>query len=226
MRLNNRYPSSISPEQLLKAYMLGIFPMADSRKDKKIVFIDPEYRALMPIGKFKASKSLIRLVRKRPFEITMNKAFVDVIKSCAIVNRTETWINKEIENLFISLYKMKYAHSIECWQKEKLVGGVYGIALGGVFFAESMFSSVSNGSKVALINLVARLWQSGFKILDVQFLNDHLIQFGTYEISKATFKHKLEKAIQLEVDFYSLASTDDDFFDCLSTFLQARIETS
>jgi len=92
--LSNRYPSSISPEQLIQAYMLGIFPMASSRKDKKIVFVDPEYRALMPIGKFKASKSLIRLAKKRPFEITMNKAFVNVIRSCAIVNRTETWINQ------------------------------------------------------------------------------------------------------------------------------------
>ena len=224
--MNNRYPSSISPEQLIQAYMLGIFPMANSRKDKKIVFVDPEYRALMPIDKFKASKSLIRLASKRPFEITTNKAFVDVIKSCAIVNRSETWINQEIESLFISLNKMRYAHSIECWQKKKLVGGIYGIALGGVFFAESMFSTVSNGSKIALINLVARLWQNGFKILDVQFLNDHLIQFGTYEITKATFKQKLKKAIQLNVNFYSLPSTDDDFFDSLSTFLQARIETS
>ena len=200
--------------------------MADSRKDKKVMFIDPEYRALMPIGKFKASKSLIRLARKRPFEITMNKAFADVIRSCAIINRNETWINEEIENLFISLNKMRYAHSIECWQKQKLVGGIYGVALGGVFFAESMFSAVSNGSKIALINLVAKLWQNRFKILDVQFSNDHLIQFGTYEITKAKFKQKLEKAIYLKNNFYSLASTDDDFFDCLSTFLQARIETS
>ena len=121
------------------------------------------------------------------FQITMNRAFTDVIKSCASKNRTETWINEEIENLFISLNKMKYAHSIECWQKNQLVGGIYGVALGGVFFAESMFSCVSNGSKVALINLVARLWEGGFKILDVQFLNDHLIQFGAYEITKSKF---------------------------------------
>ena len=206
--------------------MLGIFPMAENRKDEKIIFIDPEYRALIPISKFKASKSLIRLAKKRPFKITMNKAFSDVITSCAIINRTETWINREIENLFISLNKMKYAHSVECWQNNQLVGGIYGIALGGVFFAESMFSDVSNGSKIALINLVARLWESGFKILDVQFLNDHLKQFGAYEITKTKFKQDLEKAIQLEIDFYSLPSSDEDFFNCLSTFLQVRIETS
>ena len=206
--------------------MLGIFPMAENRKDEKIIFIDPEYRALIPINKFMASKSLLRLAKKRPFKITMNRAFADVIASCATINRTETWINEKIENLFISLNKMKYAHSIECWQNNQLVGGIYGIALGGVFFAESMFSCVSNGSKIALINLVARLWKSGFKILDVQFLNDHLIQFGAYEITKAKFKQDLEKAIQFKINFYSLPSTDEDFFNCLSTFLHARIETS
>ena len=206
--------------------MLGIFPMAENRKDEKIIFIDPEYRALIPINKFKASKSLLRLAKKRPFKITMNRAFANVIASCATINRNETWINKKIENLFISLNKMKYAHSIECWKNNQLVGGIYGIALGGVFFAESMFSCVSNGSKIALINLVARLWKSGFKILDVQFLNDHLIQFGAYEITKAKFKQDLEKAIQFKINFYSLPSTDEDFFNCLSTFLHARIETS
>ena len=206
--------------------MLGIFPMARNRKDEEVIFIDPEYRALIPINKFKASKSLVRLAKKRPFKITMNRAFADVIASCATINRNETWINKKIENLFISLNKMKYAHSIECWQNNRLIGGIYGIALGGVFFAESMFSCVSNGSKIALINLVARLWKSGFKILDIQFLNDHLIQFGAYEVTKTKFKQDLEKAIQLKINFYSLPSTDEDFFNCLSTFLHARIETS
>ena len=226
MYLSNRYSSLISPEQLVKAYTHGIFPMAESRNDKKIIFIDPEYRALMPISKFKASKSLIRLAKKRPFKITMNEAFANVIRSCAIVNRKETWISEEIENLFISLNKLGYAHSVECWQNKQLIGGIYGVALGGVFFAESMFSYISNGSKIALINLVARLWKSGFKILDVQFLNDHLIQFGAYEINKTKFKQDLDKAIRLKTDFYYLPSTDDDFFNCLSTFLQSRIETS
>ncbi len=226
MYVNDRYQSSISPEQLVRAYKHGIFPMADSRKDKNIFFIDPEYRALIPISKFKAPKSLIRLAKKRPFEITMNKAFEDVIRSCATINRTETWINDEIENLFIRLNKLKYAHSVECWRNNQLIGGIYGVALGGVFFAESMFSCISNGSKIALINLVARLWESGFKILDVQFLNDHLIQFGAYEINKTKFKQDLTEAIELKTEFYCLPSSDDDFFNCLSTFLQARIETS
>ena len=216
----------ITSEQIIRAYMLGMFPMAESRTSKKFFFVDPEFRAVIPILNFHISKSLLRLVKKRPFKITLNKAFPDVIKSCATINRTETWINKEIESLFISLYEMKQAHSVECWQDNKLVGGIYGLAIGGIFFAESMFSSVPNGSKIALLNLVARLWRTGFKILDVQFLNDHLLQFGAHEISKNEFQTNLQEAIQLDVDILSFGETDDDFSDCLSTFLQARMEMS
>ncbi len=121
---------------------------------------------------------------------------------------------------------MKKAHSVECWQDNQLVGGIYGLAIGGVFFAESMFSSVPNGSKIALLNLVAILWKTGFKILDVQFLNDHLLQFGAYEISKNEFQSSLQNAIQLEVEILSFGKTDNDFFNCLLTFLQARMEMS
>ena len=216
----------ITPDQLIRAYMLGMFPMSESRTNKKFFFVDPKFRAVIPIFNFHISKSLLRIVKKRPFKITLNKAFPDVIKSCATINRTETWINKEIESLFISLYEMKYAHSVECWKDEQLVGGVYGLAIGGVFFAESMFSAMPNTSKIALLNLVARLWRTGFRILDVQFINDHLLQFGAYEISKNDFQTKLQKAIQLEVDILSFGGTDDDFSGCLSTFLQARMEMS
>ena len=216
----------ITLDQIIRAYMLGMFPMSESRTNKKFFFVDPEFRAIIPIFNFHISKSLLRLVKKKPFKISINKAFQDVIKSCATINRTETWINKEIESLFISLYEMKQAHSVECWQNNQLVGGIYGLAIGGVFFAESMFSSVPNGSKIALLNLVARLWRTGFKILDVQFLNDHLLQFGAHEISKNEFQTNLREAIQLDVDILSFGKTDDDFSDCLSTFLQARMEMS
>ena len=224
--MSGRNNKIITSEQLIRAYTLGIFPMSDSRTNKKIFFVDPKFRAVIPISNFHISRSLLRLIKKKPFKITMNKAFPDVIKSCATINRTETWINKEIENLFISLHKHKYAHSVECWQKKQLVGGIYGLAIGGAFFAESMFSSITNGSKLALLNLVARLWKTGFKILDVQFLNDHLLQFGAHEISKEEFQINLQKAIQLEVDLLSFGTTDEDFSDCLSTFLQAKIEMS
>ena len=217
---------NINSDQLIKAYMLGMFPMSESRTNKKIFFVDPEFRAVIPIFNFHISKSLLRLAKKRPFKISINKAFPDVIKSCANINRTETWINEQIESLFISLNETKQAHSVECWQNNQLVGGVYGLAIGGVFFAESMFSSVPNGSKIALLNLVARLWITGFKILDVQFLNDHLLQFGAYEISKNEFQANLKMAAQLEVDILSIGETDDDFSYCLSTFLQERMEMS
>jgi len=224
--LNNTLNITISANELLKAYTLGYFPMAESRNDKNLVFIDPECRALIPIEKFHVSKSLFRLVNKRPFTITMNQAFSSVIHKCATINRDDTWINLEIEKLFITLNEMKYAHSIECWDNHKLVGGIYGLAIGGVFFAESMFSSVPNGSKVALLNLVARLWKTGFKILDVQFLNDHLIQFGAYEVEKVSFKKDLKSVVNMKNTFYSSPSKDEDFFEILSTFLQAKIDKS
>ena len=206
--------------------MVGYFPMAESRKDKNLIFINPEYRALIPIEKFHISKNLSRLVKKKPFTITMNQAFSSVIKNCATLNRDDTWINLEIEKLFISLNKMKYAHSVECWENQKLVGGIYGLAIGGIFFAESMFSCVPNGSKVALLNLVARLWKTGFKMLDVQFLNDHLIQFGAYEVEKAIFQKDLKKVIRVENQFDSSPSTDYHFFESSLMFLHARIDKS
>ena len=224
--MKHKHNISITPKELIKAYMLGYFPMAESRKDKNLVFIDPEYRALIPIEKFHISKSLYRLGKKKPFTITMNQAFSSVIKNCATINRKDTWINLEIEKLFITLNKIGYAHSIECWDNQKLVGGIYGLAIGGIFFAESMFSCVPNGSKIALLNLVARLWITGFKILDVQFLNDHLIQFGAYEVGKAHFKKDLKKLIGINNQFNSFSSKDNDFFESLLMFLQARIDRS
>ena len=206
--------------------MLGIFPMSDSRNSEKTYFVNPEQRGVIPIKEFHVSKSLLRLIKKRPFKITLNNAFPEVIRSCATINRTDTWINKEIETLFVQLNKQHYAHSIECWKDDELVGGIYGIAIGGVYFAESMFSSVSNASKIALVNLVARLWKTGFQLLDVQFLNDHLIQFGAYQIKKTDFKQKLEIAMKIKANLYSIGSTDEDFFDCLSEFLQTNTEMS
>ena len=226
MNLKDEHNISITPNELIRAYMLGYFPMSESRNDKNLLFIDPEYRALMPIEKFYISKSLSRLVKKKPFTITMNQAFSLVIRNCATMNRNDSWINLEIEKLFISLNDMKYAHSIECWDNQTLVGGIYGLAIGGVFFAESMFSCVPNGSKVALLNLVARLWKTGFKMLDVQFLSDHLIQFGAYEVRKARFKKDLQNLLDIENQFISLSSKDDDFFESVLMFMQARIDKS
>ena len=224
--MKNKHHNSIEPEDLIKLYMVGIFPMSNDREDKEIFFINPEHRTIIPIKKFHFSKSLKRLIKQRPFKITFNKAFPQVIDACANINRNETWINKEIESLFISLHKMQYAHSIECWKDNKLVGGIYGLAIGGVFFAESMFSSVSNGSKIALANLVAMLWKTGFKLLDVQFLNEHLLQFGAHEITKHQFKNKLELALEIEANLYSIGLTDNDLFECLSLLVHSNIDKS
>lgn len=224
--MENRNNNIITPNNLIECYVNGIFPMSNSREDKEVFFVDPEYRTLIPIKGFHFSKSLKRLIKKRPFNITINKCFPDVIRACAIYNRDETWINLRIQNLFISLNEMKYAHSIECWQDKKLVGGIYGLAIGTVFFAESMFSKVPNGSKIALSNLVAKLWQENFKILDVQFLNEHLIQFGAFEITKSQFKEKLALALKTKAIFHSKELTDDDLFENLSSFIHANIEMS
>ena len=224
--MKNKYHNSIKPEDLIKLYSLGIFPMSKDREDEEIFFVNPDYRTIIPIREFHFSKSLKRLIRQRPFKITFNKAFPQVIQSCANINRNETWINKEIESLFISLHKMQYAHSIECWKDNELIGGIYGLAIGGVFFAESMFSSVSNGSKIALANLVARLWKTGFKLLDVQFLNEHLLQFGAHEITKYQFERKLKLALEIEADLYSIESIDDDLFKFLSLLVHSSMDKS
>ena len=224
--MKNEYNNLIKPEDLIKLYTLGIFPMSKDREDQEIFFVNPDYRTIIPIRKFHFSKSLKRLIRQRPFKITFNKAFPQVIHSCANINRNETWINKEIESLFLSLHKMQYAHSIECWKNNELIGGIYGLAIGGVFFAESMFSSISNGSKIALAHLVAILWKTGFKLLDVQFLNEHLLQFGAHEITKYQFETKLKLALKIEADLYSIEPTDNDLFECLSLLVHSNIDKS
>ena len=159
---------NFSSDIIIELYKLGIFLMAKNRFDKQLYFVDPNKRALLPIGNFKYSKSIIRLCKRRPFEISINKSFKEVIFNCATVNRQETWINSLIEKKFCELHEKGYAHSIECWKEGKLVGGIYGVALGSCFFAESMFSKVSNASKFALITLISRLWYLDYKILDVQ----------------------------------------------------------
>ena len=224
MTKHNQY--LITPEDIIKSYMIGVFPMSLNRKDNNTFFVEPKIRAVIPIQKFHFSKTLKRLIKKNPFKITVDKAFPEVIHKCATINRTETWINSEIQDLFISLNKMKYAHSIECWKDNILVGGIYGLAIGGVFFAESMFSSISNGSKIALSNLVARLWKTGFQLLDVQFMNEHLYQFGAFEISQFEFKNKLAISLNHKADFYSLEFNDEVSFECLSSFVQDSIDIS
>ena len=224
--MKNKFKENLSAELIIQIYKRGVFPMARSRFDNEIHFVNPKKRALLPIKNFHVSKSFSRLIKKKPFFITVNKNFKKVINKCATENRTDTWINKTIEKQFYNLHKIGVAHSIECWKNNEIVGGIYGVALGGCFFAESMFSSVNNASKFALINLVARLYLLQYSVLDVQFMNDHLKQFGAYEIAQDHFIKKINEHINHNIDFQSLSLKDEDLFDDVLTFLQEIKETS
>ena len=224
--MENKFHENLSSELIIQIYKLGIFPMAKNRFDSKIYFVNPKKRALLPIKEFHVSKSFSRFIKKKPFYITVNTNFKKVIKKCATVNRSDTWINKIIEKQFNNLHEIGVAHSIECWKNNEIVGGIYGVAIGGCFFAESMFSSVSNASKFALINLVARLYFLKYSILDIQFINDHLKQFGAFEITQDLFKKKISEHINHNIDFQSLSVKDEDLFDNVLSFLQEIKETS
>ena len=187
----------IAPETIIQAYTLGIFPMATSKDAEDIQFFQPDIRGVLPIRPPRIPKRLQRLLRKQPFEIHWNKNFPAVIDGCAAPrsNTQDTWINPQIRRLYVSLHMLGFAHSVEVYEEGRLVGGLYGVAIGGAFFGESMFSRVSNASKIALCHLIARLRYGNFKLLDAQFVNDHLIQFGIESILKDDFQKQLEHAI-------------------------------
>jgi leucyl/phenylalanyl-tRNA--protein transferase len=184
---------TITPELVLAAYAEGYFPMGDARHDEALRWYAPDPRAIIPLDAFHVPRSLAKLIRKRPFTVTTDKAFRDVITACA--NREETWINDRIIELYCALHTMGFAHSVECWQGDTLAGGLYGVALGSAFFGESMFTAVPNASRVALVHLVEMLRECGYKLLDTQFVNHHLQQFGVVEISRNDYLVKLDRAI-------------------------------
>jgi leucyl/phenylalanyl-tRNA--protein transferase len=223
-RMSQTY--AFAPETLIKAYALGVFPMADAHDSDDIRFYDPEVRALIPLDDTVGNgihipRRLLRTVRKQPFMVTIDHDFPAVISGCAELadDRTDTWINKDIQVLYIALHKMGFAHSIEVWDSDKLVGGLYGVALRAAFFGESMFSRATDASKIALVHLIARLKTGGFQLLDAQFTNPHLIQFGITEISRDAFQHKLEKAMAASADLGLGVASDEitiPFLDTLS----------
>lgn len=177
--------------------------MARSRDDPKLYWIDPEQRAIIPLEAFHISKSLQKTLRSKHFEIRCDTAFEQVTRACgeAADDRPDTWINEEIVQLFVELHQLGLAHSVETWREGRLVGGLYGVALGGAFCGESMFSRETDASKVALVHLVARLKQGGFTLLDVQFVTDHLQRFGAIEISREEYQARLADAIHLSAFF-------------------------
>jgi leucyl/phenylalanyl-tRNA---protein transferase len=202
---------AITPQVLLKAYTAGIFPMAESADDPALYWIEPEERGVIPLDGFHVSQSLRKAVRRRKFEIRVDSAFADVIAACSekTDERDATWINARIIKLYTQLHKMGCCHSIESWLDGKLVGGLYGVRIGAAFFGESMFSRVTDASKVALVHLVARLNVGGFKLLDAQFLNPHLVQFGTYTIQKEAYRPILDEALDGVANFALFAQDDN-----------------
>jgi leucyl/phenylalanyl-tRNA--protein transferase len=194
----SRRALEITPGLMLRAYGAGLFPMAEGRGSKKLPWLDPALRGILPLDhKFHLPRRLRRTVRSGRFTVTADQDFAGVIAGCAepAPGRADTWINDEIETLFTALHRMGAAHSVEVWQDGALVGGLYGVRIGGAFFGESMFSRVTDASKVALVALVARLRLGGFTLLDTQFLTAHLARFGAVELPKAEYKRLLEAAI-------------------------------
>jgi len=185
--------TGLDPRLLLRGYAAGIFPMADSREAPDIFWVEPRNRAIVPLDGFHVSRSLARTLRQGRFTVTRDQAFADVIRGCAA--REETWINAEIERATLGLHAAGHAHSIECWQGERLVGGVYGVRLGRAFFGESMFSRATDASKVALAWLVARLRVGHFTLLDCQFMTAHLASLGATTVARDCYVELLSAAL-------------------------------
>jgi leucyl/phenylalanyl-tRNA--protein transferase len=182
----------LAPESLLSAYASGIFPMG--REDGELIWLAPNPRAIIDLEAFKTTRSLRSVMRKGMFEVTVNRAFEEVMDACADRERG-TWISSEIHEAYCRLHELGFAHSVEAWREGVLAGGLYGVVLGGAFFGESMFYRVTNASKVALAALVERLKERGFTLLDIQFMTEHLRQFGAVEIPRAKYVQRLRKAI-------------------------------
>ncbi|MGH6988345.1 MAG: leucyl/phenylalanyl-tRNA--protein transferase [Stellaceae bacterium] len=183
----------LDADLLLRAYAAGVFPMAESADSRDIFWVDPEERGILPLEAFHLSRRLRRTLRADPFEIRIDRDFRAVMGGCAMptLMRPKTWINDELVHLYCDLYRRERAHSVGAWQDGELVGGLYGVTLGAVFFGESMFSRATDSSKVALAHLVARLKRGGFKLLDIQFVTPHLSQFGAIAVPRARYRRIL-----------------------------------
>jgi leucyl/phenylalanyl-tRNA--protein transferase len=197
----------ITPQVLLKAYAVGIFPMAESADDPALHWIEPESRGIIPLDRFHLSRRLARTIAAERFEVRIDHDFDAVIAACAEARaeRPKTWINKRIRRLYGDLFRLGHAHTVETWRDGKLVGGLYGVDLGAAFFGESMFSRETDASKVALVYLVARLKLGGYRLLDTQFTTNHLKQFGAIDVDRRVYQALLEGAIGEDADFYFLA---------------------
>ena len=191
---------SITPELLLRAYSIGMFPMSESADDPELFWVEPDIRGIIPLDGFHVSKSLQKAIRKATFDIRFDTAFDQVVEKCAEAaeDRPSTWINQQIKDLYGALHRLGHAHSVEAWEGDVLVGGLYGVTLGSAYFGESMFSRRTNASKICLVHLVERLRERGFTLLDTQFTTDHLVTFGAIDIPKAEYGVLLDRAMESE----------------------------
>jgi leucyl/phenylalanyl-tRNA--protein transferase len=189
--------TELTSELLLKAYAYGVFPMAKSRADRTVFWVQPKLRGVLPLDTFHVPRSLKKTIRKGLFTVTVDQAFEEVMEGCAETtpSRPDTWINEQIVRLFTELHHAGVAHSVEVWRDGKLAGGLYGLAMGSAFFGESMFSRATDASKIALVHLVAILIRGGFTLLDTQFITEHLARFGTIEISQKEYLGQLASAL-------------------------------
>lgn len=203
--------AKITPGTVLRAYSVGLFPMAEAAQDPSIHWIEPEIRGVIPLQGFHVPRSLAKQMRKIPFEIRVDQSFNEVLAACAQrrPERDSTWINSTIRKLYGELFELGHGHSIECWRDGRLVGGLYGLNLGAAFFGESMFSLESGASKIALVHLVARLKAGGYRLLDAQFTNPHLTQFGCVAMPQRDYRLELEQAIAQEADFMRFTADGD-----------------
>ena len=211
----------LTPELIRQAYRLGFFPMAAERHGEEIIWHDPPLRGVLPLDRFHVPRSLVKTIRRHPFLVTFDRDFSGVIRGCADA-RDETWINDEIIDVFTRLHTQGDAHSVEAWERDDagrlvLVGGVYGLSLGGAFFGESMFSLKPNASRIALVFLAARLSRQGYGLFDAQFFNPHLVQFGLEEIKRRDYSQRLARALEKPCIFktvYSAESSNDPGISC------------
>ncbi len=206
MAARDQFMVEITPQVLLKAYSCGIFPMAEAADDPALYWIEPQQRGVLPLDQIHLSSRMAQTVRNTPMQVRIDTDFAGVIDGCAASRpgRRTTWINNRIRQLYGELFAEGHCHTVEVWQDDKLVGGLYGVALHGAFFGESMFSYVRDASKIALMHLSARLIHGGFSLLDTQFVTEHLRQFGAMEVDRTEFHLRLEVALQREANFLAL----------------------
>src|SRR4051812_16365047 len=218
----SRRTVEITADLMLRAYRHGLFPMAETRRGERLYWLDPERRGVLPLDRFHLPRRLARTVLSDPFIVSVDQDFPATIAGCAqsMPGREDTWINPQIERLFGELHRLGHAHSVESRQNGHLVGGLYGVAIGGVFFGESMFSFARDASKVALVHLVARLRLGGFELLDTQFVTAHLAQFGAVELPREEYKARLARALTVPAQFSR--SSDPDLLAAEIRALAAR----